>query len=72
MKKYSKYNVYQGCATMHSLEEAIKLVSELSTATGDPVGELAKIESKVSLYKEYFYGFGNTAEQEKEYQKMIY
>lgn len=68
MKKYSKYNVYQGCATMHSLSEAIKLVSELSTATGDPVGELAKIESKVALYKEYFYGFGNTVEQEKEYQ----
>lgn len=70
MKKYSKYNVYQGCATMHSLTEAIKLVSELSTATGDPVGELAKIESKVSLYNNIFYGFGNTAEQEKEYQKI--
>ena len=50
---------------MCTLPEAIEELEAVTELT-----ELAKLDSRVSLYSEIFYGFGNTKEQQEQYDKM--
>lgn len=58
-KKFSKYNVYQGCTYMCSIKEAMAEIDmgKVNAST------LHQLEARIELYNKLFAGFGNTDEQ---------
>lgn len=64
-KKFSKYNVYQGCTNMCSMKEAVAEIDmgKVSAST------LHQLEARIELYNELFSGFGNTDEQTEAFKK---
>lgn len=64
-KKYSKYNVYQGCTTMCSYKEAVEEIN-----TGKVSADtLHHLEARVILYQRLFAGIGNKKEEAEEFKK---
>lgn len=64
-KKYSKYNVYQGCSNMCTLNEALQ---ELKTGKVN-ADNLYQMQARLELYQMIFNGFSNTEESKTEYEK---
>lgn len=64
-RKFSKYNVYQGCTYMCSMKEAMAEIDmgKVSAST------LYQLEARIELYNKLFSGFGNTDEQTEEFKK---
>ena len=64
-KKYSKYNVYQGCTNMCSYKEALEAINS-GKVNADT---LHGLEARIVLYQRLFAGIGNTQEDADEFQK---
>lgn len=62
-KKYSKYNVYQGCTKMCSYKEALE---EMNTGKVSN-NKFYRLEARIILYKKLFAGIGNTKEDAEEF-----
>lgn len=63
-KKYSKYNVYQGCTYLCNLKEGIEAI-DAGVYTAENIQEL---EARIELYNKLFGGIGNTEDQQKLYK----
>lgn len=64
-KKYSKYNVYQGCANMCNLKEAIEAID-----AGEYTDEnMYELEARITLYNKLFGGISNTEAQKRNFNE---
>lgn len=64
-KKYSKYNVYQGCSNMCNLKEAMEAID-----AGEYTDEnMYELEARITLYNKLFRGISNTEVQKRNFNE---
>ena len=64
-KKYSKYNVYQGCTNMCNLKEAMEAID-----AGEYTDEnMYELEARITLYNKLFGGISNTEVQKRNFNE---